>query len=44
MMPPVISALLALLVSLFRSRRSLHLQVLALQHQSVFKNLRVSIK
>jgi putative transposase len=38
MMPPVISALLALLVSLFRSRRSLHLQVLALQHQvAVYK-------
>ena len=37
-MPPVISALLALLVSLFRSRRSLHLQVLALQHQvAVYK-------
>jgi hypothetical protein len=38
MMPPVISALLALLVSLFRSRRSLYLQVLALQHQvAVYK-------
>src|SRR5438128_2269285 len=30
---PVISALLAFLGSLFRSRQSLHLQVLALQHQ-----------
>jgi putative transposase len=38
MMPPVISALLALLISLFRSRCSLHLQVLALQHQvAVYK-------
>jgi hypothetical protein len=38
MMPPVISALLALLVSLFRSRRSLYLQVLALQQQvAVYK-------
>jgi hypothetical protein len=33
MMPPVISALLALPVSRFRSRRSLHRQVLALQPQ-----------
>ncbi len=38
MMPPVICALLALLVSLVRSRCSLHLQVLALQHQvAVYK-------
>jgi transposase InsO family protein len=33
MMPPVISALLALLVSLFQSRRTLPLKILALQHQ-----------
>jgi hypothetical protein len=32
-MPPVISALLALISSLLRSRWALHLQVLALQHQ-----------
>jgi putative transposase len=33
MMPPVIFALLALVVALFRSRRSLHLEHLALRHQ-----------
>ncbi|HKA53474.1 MAG TPA: integrase core domain-containing protein [Candidatus Binatia bacterium] len=33
MMPPVISALLAFIVALFRSRRSLHLEHLALRHQ-----------
>jgi putative transposase len=33
MMPPVISALLAFVVALFRSRRSLHLEHLALRHQ-----------
>jgi hypothetical protein len=39
MMPPVIAALLVLLVSLFWSRRSVHLQVLALQHQvAVYKH------
>jgi hypothetical protein len=32
-MPPVVSALLALVSSLLRSRRALHLQVLALQQQ-----------
>ena len=32
-MPPVISALLAFIVALFRSRRSLHLEHLALRHQ-----------
>jgi hypothetical protein len=32
-MPPVVSALLALVSSLLRSRWALHLQVLALQHQ-----------
>jgi putative transposase len=32
-MPPLVSALLALVSSLLRSRWSLHLQVLALQHQ-----------
>jgi putative transposase len=37
-MPPLISALLAWFGSLFRSRRALHLQVLALQHQvAVYK-------
>ena len=37
-MPPVVSALLALVSSLVRSRWSLHLQVLALQHQvAVYK-------
>jgi hypothetical protein len=34
-MLPVISALLAFVVSLFQSRRALHLRVLALQHQVV---------
>jgi putative transposase len=33
MMPPVISALLAFVTALFRSRRSLHLEHLALRHQ-----------
>jgi putative transposase len=33
MMPPVISALLAFVMALFRSRRSLHLEHLALRHQ-----------
>ena len=33
MMPPAVSALLAFLVSLFWSRRALHLKILALQHQ-----------
>jgi hypothetical protein len=33
MMPPVISALLAFVVALFRLRRSLHLEHLALRHQ-----------
>jgi hypothetical protein len=33
MMPSVISALLAFVVALFRSRRSLHLEHLALRHQ-----------
>jgi putative transposase len=38
MMPPSISALLALLVSLFQSRWAMHLQILALQHQvAVYK-------
>jgi hypothetical protein len=32
-MPPVVSALLALVSSLWRSRWALHLHVLALQHQ-----------
>jgi hypothetical protein len=32
-MAPVVSAVLALLVSLFQSRRSLHLKILALEHQ-----------
>src|SRR5262245_36369066 len=32
-MVPVVSAVLALLVSLFQSRRSLHLKILALEHQ-----------
>jgi putative transposase len=37
-MPPVVSALLALVSSLLRSRWALHLQVLALQHQvAVYK-------
>ena len=33
MMPPVISALLDFVMALFRSRRSLHLEHLALRHQ-----------
>src|SRR5262245_15400472 len=33
MIPPAVSALLAFLISLFRSRRALHLKILALQHQ-----------
>jgi hypothetical protein len=33
MMPPIVSALLAFLVSLFQSRWAMHLQILALQHQ-----------
>jgi putative transposase len=33
MMPPVVSALLAFVVALFRSRASLHLENLALRHQ-----------
>jgi putative transposase len=33
MMPPVVSALLAFVVSLFQSRQVLHLRILALQHQ-----------
>jgi hypothetical protein len=38
MMPPIVSALLALLVSLFQSRWAMHLQILALQHQvAVYK-------
>jgi len=32
-MKPVVRALLAFVVSLFRSRVSLHLEILALQHQ-----------
>ena len=37
-MPPVLTALLAFVVSLFQSRQALHLQILALQHQvSVYK-------
>jgi hypothetical protein len=32
-MPPIVSAMLALLGSLFQSRRTLHLKILALQHQ-----------
>jgi hypothetical protein len=32
-MAPVVSAVLAFLVSLFQSRRSLHLKILALEHQ-----------
>jgi len=32
-MKPVVRALLAFVVSLFRSRLSLHLEILALQHQ-----------
>jgi hypothetical protein len=38
MMPSVVSALLVFLGSLFQSRRSLALQVLALQHQVVVAN------
>jgi hypothetical protein len=38
MMPPVVSALLTFVGSLFRSRCALALQVLALQHQlAVYK-------
>lgn len=33
MMPPVVSALLIFLISLFQSRQALHLEILALQHQ-----------
>ena len=33
MIPPVISALLAFVVALFRSRRSMQLEILALRHQ-----------
>jgi hypothetical protein len=33
MLPPVISALLAFVVTLFRSRRSMSLEILALRHQ-----------
>jgi hypothetical protein len=33
MMSPVISALLAFVMALFRSRRSLQLEILALRHQ-----------
>lgn len=33
MIPPVVSALMGLLVSLFQSCRALHLKILALQHQ-----------
>jgi transposase len=37
-MPPVLTALLAFVVSLFQSRQALHRQILALQHQvSVYK-------
>jgi len=37
-MPPVVSALLAFVVSLFQSRQGLHLRILALQHQvAVYK-------
>jgi hypothetical protein len=37
-MPPVISALLAFIAALFRSRASLHLEHLALRHQlAVYK-------
>ena len=37
-MPPVVTALLAFVVSLFQSRQALHLRILALQHQvSVYK-------
>jgi len=37
-MPPVVSALLAFVVSLFQSRQVLHLRILALQHQvAVYK-------
>ena len=37
-MPPVISALLVFVVSLFQSRQVLHLKILALQHQvAVYK-------
>ena len=32
-MPPIVSAMLALLGSLFQSRRTLHLKILALRHQ-----------
>ena len=35
MMPPVISALLAFMTALFRSRASLYLENLALRHQLV---------
>jgi putative transposase len=37
-MPPIISALLAFVVSLFQSRQTMHLRILALQHQlAVYK-------
>jgi transposase InsO family protein len=37
-MPPVVTALLAFVISLFQSRQALHLWILALQHQvSVYK-------
>jgi putative transposase len=37
-MPPVVTALLACVVSLFQSPQTLHLRILALQHQvSVYK-------
>jgi hypothetical protein len=32
-MPPTVSALLAFVVSLFQSRQTMHLRILALQHQ-----------
>jgi hypothetical protein len=38
MVPSIVSALLAMFVSLFRSRWAMHLQILALRHQvAVYK-------
>jgi hypothetical protein len=39
-MPPLVSALLAFVVSLFQSRQTMHLRMLALQHQlAVYKQM-----
>ena len=44
MMPPVFSALLALVVGLFRSRASLYLEHIALRHQLAVLLLRIALQ